>query len=284
MKKLFLLTALVLVAGLDMTAQHQRFKKTKTGLRYCYETRNRKAPQPKVGDYLVGEMTLVFDTFTVFSNLGNPGRIFRVTESTFPGDINEGLLMMHQGDKMSFIVPADSVAAHVGVNKMPPNYRQGNGQEVHYTVILHDILTTGQVERERDSIRAVLATRKQEEPRLLAAYVKEHYRQQIEMTMEGLYIVVNKKGDGTPVFPGRKVSVEYTGRLLDGTVFDSGSLSYVVGQTRLIKGWEDGIDRQPAGTELTILVPSTLAYGERGTGKIPPYSSLIFDIKILSVE
>jgi len=292
MKKTFLLLGLFLaVCSFPAAAQkvgadngHGRFKKAKSGLLYRYETKNRRAPQPKVGDVLVGEMTMQFDTLTIFTNEGRPERIFHVAESAFPGDINEGLLMMHKGDKMSFAIPADSVAARVGERRMPPSFRQGEGQTIYYTVALHDILSPEQIAREQDSLRTMLETRKKEEGKILADYVQSHYKNGLEMTMSGLYIVVKKKGDGALVVPGRRVRAEYTGRLLDGTVFDSGTVDYVVAQTRLIEGWEQGVHGQPAGTELTILVPSSMAYGERGAGKdILPYTSLIFDIKILEV-
>lgn len=310
MKRVLFLTALVLTVGFNASAQNLRFKKAKSGLRYCYETRNRKAPQPKVGDVLVGEMVMQFittggspDTLTVFSNEGRPDRIFHVAESAFPGDINEGLLMMHKGDKMHFAIPADSVAARVGDTRMPPNFRKGSGQTICYTIALHDILSPEQIAREQDSIRIMRETRKKAEGAALAEYVQSHYTSGVEMTMTGLYIFVKKKGNGPIVVPGRAVKAEYIGRFLDGKVFDTsidsvaraegiyhaersyGPLTYVVGQTHLIPGWEQGVYGQPAGTELTILMPSSLAYGEHGAGQeIPPYTSLVFDIKILQVE
>ncbi|MBP5540947.1 MAG: FKBP-type peptidyl-prolyl cis-trans isomerase [Bacteroidales bacterium] len=303
MRRILILTALVLAVGINATAQHQRFKKTRSGLQYRYETRNRKAPQPKVGDVLVGEMTMMFGTDTIFSTEGHPQRIFHVAESAFPGDINEGLLMMHKGETMVFAVQADSVAERVGESRMPPDFRKGGGQTIYYTVELHDILSPEQIAHEQDSIRTMLATRKKNEGKELAEYVQTHYTSGVEMTLSGLYIVIKKKGNGLIVTPGKAVVADYVGRTLDGKVFDTsidsvaraegihqpkrpyGPLSYVVGQTPLIPGWEQGVYGQPEGTELTILIPSSLAYGERGAGDvILPYTSLIFDIKILKVE
>ena len=285
MRRILILTALVLAVGINASAQHQRFKKTKTGLQYRYETRNRRGAHPQVGDVLVGEMVMRFDTITIFSNEGRPDRIFHVSESAFPGDINEGLLMMRKGEKMSFAIPADSVAARVGEKRMPPTFSKGQGQTVFYTVSLQDILSPEQIAHERDSIRTMLETRKKNEAKLLAEYVQSHYTSGVEMTMTGLYIVIHKKGNGAAVVPGRHVRAEYTGRLLDGTVFDTGSIDYVMGKTRLIEGWDQGVYGQPEGSELTILVPSSMAYGDRGAGKdILPYTSLIFDIKIVKVN
>ena len=99
------------------------------------------------------------------------------------------------------------------------------------------------------------------------------------------------------------MSIDYTGRLLDGTIFDSSReadareagkyderrpyepMTYKVGAQPLIKGWDEGVKGMPEGTELTLIMPSKLAYGERGAGMdILPYSPLVFDITIVSVK
>ena len=114
---------------------------------------------------------------------------------------------------------------------------------------------------------------------------------------------MNKKGTGAKVAAGKKVSVNYTGRLLDGTLFDTSReadakaadkvqpgrtyepLTYTVGAQSMIKGWDEGIMGQPAGSEITLVMPSELAYGARGAGKdILPYSPLVFNLTIESVE
>ena len=60
---------------------------------------------------------------------------------------------------------------------------------------------------------------------------------------------------------------------------------YVVGGQSMIKGWEEGVMGQPAGSEITLIIPSELAYGARGAGMdIMPYSPLTFDLTIVSVE
>ena len=120
---------------------------------------------------------------------------------------------------------------------------------------------------------------------------------------DGLYIIVNKKGKGQKVEIGRDVAINYTGRLLDGKVFDTSietvaksndiyepqrqyaPLSYTVGRMSLIRGWENGVINQPAGSKLTLIIPSSLGYGTQGAGdRIPPNSPLIFDIEIVSVK
>ena len=279
----------------------KKFKNTRSGLLYRFEERHRRAPQPKVGDVLYGELTLQLDTLTLFTNEGNPARIFEVAATQFPGDINEGLLMMHKGDKAVFMISADTMAAQVGANRMPPDFHPGSGQKIVYTILLHDILTPEEIARQNDSIAADTQRRKEEEPQVLSQYIKEHYTN-IEYSTSGLYIYVKQRGYGPVVQPGKEIRVEYVGRRLDGKVFDTSNdsiarqegihnpkreyapLTYIVGRQHLIRGWEEGLLNQPEGTWLTLIMPSSLAYGARGAGSdIPPYTPLLFDIKILSV-
>ena len=157
-------------------------------------------------------------------------------------------------------------------------------------------------QQEQANFMEEMANRQQEEPAVLAQYIKDN-NITVKPTASGLYIIVKKKGNGPKVAAGKTVSVDYTGRLLDGTIFDSSReadaqaagkynpqrpyepMTYKVGATPLIKGWEEGVDGQPEGTELTLVMPSKLGYGERGAGNdILPYSPLVFDLTIVSVK
>lgn len=305
MLKRIIFAILLISVGVNASAQNwnpRKFKKTNSGLLYRFDDKNKSNPQPNVGDIVYGEMTLQFDNDTLFSNTGNPTRIFQVAETQFPGDINEGLLLMHKGDQARFIIPADSMASKVGEKRMPPSYVAGSGQSIRYTVHILDILTPEDIKRQADSIAADTQRRKDEEPTLLSQYINDHYTA-IELSTSGLYIDVQQKGQGPLVEPGKKIQVEYTGRRLDGKIFDTSNdsiaraagiynpqrnyapLSYTVGQQHLIPGWEEGLHNQTEGTRLTLIIPSNLAYGSRGAGQdIPPYTTLIFDITILKVE
>ena len=105
----------------------------------------------------------------------------------------------------------------------------------------------------------------------------------------GLVYVCNKKGSGEFAKAGQTVTVHYTGKLFDGTVFDSSvergePIDFVLGEGRVIKGWEEGIALMKKGEKATLIIPSDLAYGSRRTGRIPPYSNLVFDIEIIDIK
>ena len=263
------------------------YKQTADGLYYRFEVQNKDAQQVQEGDVLVGEMTLRLDTTVLLSNVGRTERLMPAIPS-YDGVLHEGLLMMHVGDKVTFAIEADSMAKFMQPNQMPPMYEQGKGMKFYYEINLQDIVTKEEFAEEQANYQTQMEQVRQQEPELIANYVKEN-NIKAQPTAEGLYIIVKKAGKGTKVAVGRQVAMHYTGRLLDGTVFDSSigkePLSYVVGQMGLIRGWEEGVMGQPEGTQLQLIIPSAMGYGSQGAGQqIPPYSPLVFDIEILSVK
>lgn len=303
MKKVLYFSALALVCAVLATAcKGNKMKKTENGLEYRFETINQEGDQVELGDILVGELTWKLDTTVLFTNAGHPDRIIQVREDMFKGDVNEGLLMMHKGDKAVFAVQADSISMFMQENQMPPMYKKGAGQKFYYEISLIDIVSQEEQMEEQNRFIEEMSKRQEEEPAVLAQYIKDN-NITVKPTASGLYIVVKKKGNGPKVEAGKTVSIDYTGRLLDGTIFDSSReadareagkyderrpyepMTYKVGAQPLIKGWDEGVKGMPEGTELTLIMPSKLAYGERGAGMdILPYSPLVFDITIVSVK
>ena len=106
-------------------------------------------------------------------------------------------------------------------------------------------------------------------------------------TPSGLQYMVLRQGNGPRPKPGQKVRVNYEGKLLDGSVFDS---SYARGQpaefglSQVIAGWTEGVGLMPTGGKYRFWIPARLAYGEKGMGdEIPPNSTLTFDVELLGV-
>lgn len=113
-------------------------------------------------------------------------------------------------------------------------------------------------------------------------------------TASGLYYTISQKGVGPTAAPGKKVTMNYTGKLLDGKVFDSNTdpamghvqpFTFPLGQGRVIRGWDEGVQLLQLGSKGTFYIPSGMAYGERGGGgKIPPNAVLIFDVEVTGID
>jgi len=106
-------------------------------------------------------------------------------------------------------------------------------------------------------------------------------------TESGLQYEVLTMGKGKKPAATDKVKVHYHGTLIDGTVFDSSverGEPIVFGLDQVIKGWTEGVQLMPVGSKFRFYIPQELAYGEREAGSIPAYSTLIFDVELLSIE
>ena len=108
----------------------------------------------------------------------------------------------------------------------------------------------------------------------------------VQVTESGLQYLVVKEGTGAKPGPNDMVTVHYTGRLIDGTVFDSSEergepATFAGGQ--VIAGWVEGLQMMQEGAAWRLFIPSELAYGSHGTGPIQPNSALIFDVQLIKV-
>jgi serine/threonine protein kinase/FKBP-type peptidyl-prolyl cis-trans isomerase len=105
----------------------------------------------------------------------------------------------------------------------------------------------------------------------------------------GLYYIQTQAGSGTAANIGNTLKVHYTGKLLDGTVFDSSydrnePFEFELGAGRVIKGWEEGLWLRQAGSKGILIIPYDLGYGSGAMDKMPAYSTLVFELEIISIN
>ncbi|TVT39036.1 FKBP-type peptidyl-prolyl cis-trans isomerase [Hymenobacter setariae] len=127
---------------------------------------------------------------------------------------------------------------------------------------------------------------------LIQKYLADNKITTAQRQPSGLYYVPTKAAPtGTSAVAGKTVSVLYTGELLDGTVFDASAkhgnepFSFVLGEGKVISGWDQGIALMHKGEKGVLLLPSALGYGPDGAGSdIPPNAVLRFEVELLDVQ
>ena len=113
-------------------------------------------------------------------------------------------------------------------------------------------------------------------------------RVEVRTTPSGLQYEVLTEGDGPRPEANDQVEVHYTGKLIDGTVFDSSvdrGMPATFGVTQVIPGWVEALQMMKAGAKWRLFIPSALAYGPQGAGGvIGPNQTLIFDVELIAVN
>lgn len=237
----------------------------------------------KPGDYLTVEMTYFTNEDSLLFDAQGQTFPMRLEEPVFSGDINEALSLMGIGDSATFVIRADSfLMMNAKLTQLPQFVTDES--KVIFHVKLHDIQTLEQLE--------IQEAKKREEARnaehkTIEKYIKDHNITQ-EPTQTGMYYLPTKSSDGKKPKAGQTVKVHYTGRFLDGRIFDSSvardkPIEFVLGYGQVISGWDEGISMMRKGEEATFIIPSFLGYGE-GRGEIPPYTTLLFDVKLLDIK
>ncbi|MBR0263708.1 MAG: FKBP-type peptidyl-prolyl cis-trans isomerase [Prevotella sp.] len=120
-------------------------------------------------------------------------------------------------------------------------------------------------------------------------FLEENAKKEGVITLpSGLQYKVLVKGDGQVPLSSDRVQVNYEGRLIDGTIFDAsknhGDKPAEFTPTQVIKGWTEALTMMPVGSKWQLYIPYELAYGDRDTGKIKPFSTLIFDIELVGIS
>jgi FKBP-type peptidyl-prolyl cis-trans isomerase len=105
-------------------------------------------------------------------------------------------------------------------------------------------------------------------------------------TVSGLrYILTKPNPSGTLATSGKKITVNYVGKLLNDSIFDQGNFDFTLGAGRVIRGFDVGVAMMKVGEKATLVFPSTLGYGSAGSGsKIPGNVPLIFEIEVVAIN
>jgi FKBP-type peptidyl-prolyl cis-trans isomerase len=143
-------------------------------------------------------------------------------------------------------------------------------------------------ETAQERIEAVAAEQAAKQAGAAQAFLDENKaRPGVVVTPSGLQYEVLHAGTGARPTSEQTVEVHYHGTLTDGTIFDSSvqrgeTVSFPV--TGVIPGWVEALQMMQVGSKWRLFIPSNLAYGDRGTGPIPPGATLIFDVELIGIR
>lgn len=260
------------------------YKPTGTGL-YYKEVVKGTGEALQMGDVITVRLAYYINDSLLFTTDSLPETAYdQVRESLFQGDIYEGFRMMHVGDSMSFMINADSTFRKQFHAPIIPDFVTPDAY-LRWEVIVDAAETEEAFQQRKMEEMAALQQKADDE---FAAWLADN-GVTTEPQESGLIYVCTKKGRGPHPGFKNKVKVHYTGRLLDGTVFDSSvergePIEFQLGMHQVIPGWDEGIALMSKGEKGILYLPSNLAYGPRETGPIPAFSNLIFEVELVDFE
>lgn len=233
--------------------------------------------------------SILFSTYAQ----GRPVKI-QVRPSSNPGDLMDVFPLLTVNDSAIVKVPVDSVfKGHE--QEIPPFLKKGGNIVFVVKITKVQSLNDALAERNADLEKVKLAEKASADN-----YIKEH-KLFLVSTASGLKYIIKTAGIKPRPQNGDTVYVNYTGRTLDGKVFDSSveadakagglqqpgrtyePISFALGSGRVIKGWDEGLLLLNEGSKAKFIIPSNLGYGDQGSGAIPPFSTLLFDVELVKV-
>jgi len=260
------------------------YKVTDNGLYYKQITKG-TGEQIKNGDVVKIDLAYYINDSLIYTTDSLPEQAYdMVRESAFPGDLYDGFRLMHVGDSMSFMINTDSVfLKQFRVPQLPEFAIPGS--YMRWEVKASEAMTEEEYQKMKEEQAAAL---QQASKDAFAAYLKENGIE-TPATESGLIYVCTQPGKGPKPAANQMVKVHYTGRLLDGTVFDSSidrgePIEFPLGAHQVIPGWDEGIALMSKGEKGILYIPYELAYGQRATGPIPAYSNLVFEVELVDFK
>ncbi len=212
----------------------------------------------------------------------------QLNNPSMDGDLMEGLLFMQEGDSAVFRILVDTLHAKMGQPMQP---WMKSGDYCTWEVSMVSLQSEEAMLKEKEANEKAQIGKDDE---IIKKYLADNGIANAQKTASGLYYIITKAGTGAKPTQGQKITVNYTGKLIDGTVFDSNvdpkfnhvePFTVPIGTGSVIKGWDEGMMLFSKGEKGTLFIPSGLGYGANGAGgAIGPNAVLIFDIELLDIE
>lgn len=297
-KRLMFLT----LAAIGLASCNGGFKKGDGGLLYNIHV-DKDGPSIKEGDFISVNLIAKTDADSILLNTYDAGHPSYTVMQKPPakGDIFSALKLLSEGDSATVKTNIDSITRK-GAQKMP-----FKGKYIVYQIKVEKVISKGSLSDQvfQGRIQAYVKTQtdlmKKEEPVKIKKYIADS-KLNVTQTPSGLYYVITSQGSGPKPAVGDTAVVNYTVKSIANKVMESSVKSeaikaklpinpmnpykpirFAVGAKGMIAGMDEGIQLLNKGAKATLILPSSLAYGEQGNGMIAPFSTIIFDVELVDI-
>lgn len=280
------------IAAISLWACNSNKKNmTSTGYEYKFYT-DSPGDNAKVGDYLHFTMDIMDDKGKVLQSYNDANNMPAIEVMPDSAKYVQGnpvlALVTHlsKGDSVGLFIPVDSIP------QLPAEFDSLKYME--YRMVVKDVMSKEEHLNRIQAKKEALAAKATEISDFVASTLKDYNdgtnKSQVKTSPEGVQYIIHEVGTGPQVEPGKTVTMQYYGTLLDGTPFDNSfergrGFDVPVGAGQVIPGWDKTLPLFTEGTKASIIVPYTMAYGEAGSPPvIPGKSDLYFYLEVEKVK
>lgn len=273
------------------------FKKTKGGMPYkIFSGKGGEKVEP--GNFIKVHVLRRVNDSVLFNTRDQIPAYIPVTETSSPYDISELFTSLKKGDSVLTVQMIDSFIRR-NPQQVPPQFK--NGDQLFSTFKILDVFKTAEeyqadLQKEQNAMfnrDPKIQAQLKKDIKVITDYLARN-NINAQKANSGTYVEIINPGTGEAIEKGKYVSLKYKGSNLNGKVFDSNMdssfqhtepLTFIVDQSPMIKGLQEGIKLLKNGAKARIYIPSSLAYGENSPfPDIQAFENLIFDIEVLDVK
>jgi FKBP-type peptidyl-prolyl cis-trans isomerase FkpA len=290
---LIFIFAALLLSSCWNNSPYKGYSQTQSGLYYKLLIIGDGAIKPRPHDQLqlaITYRTMKDSVFMDTYSYNETGKvILPLNHSSFKGSFEEGLTSMNVGDVVSFIVSADSLFEKFFRSEQPLFLPKGSF--VKMDVMLYGILNNTDCQLELKKYKELVEDQDINERCKLNIYLDTNQIQYSPIS-NGMYYVPIKQGVGDRARRGNQVTVNYKGYFLNGKQFESTyergqPLEFTLGvEGQVINGFQTAICLMNEGAKTKFIIPSHLAFGEKGSSThiVPSYTTVIYEIELINLK
>jgi FKBP-type peptidyl-prolyl cis-trans isomerase FkpA len=282
--RLYILALLIISCGNN--SPYPGFSKGKQGIYYKLNKIGESDITAKYNDFITADIEYRTLTDSLFFS---GRRKLQLQNTDLEGSIESCFSMLSEGESADFIISADKFFNQTLQTSLPEFLPPGSMMKVNLDIV--EIQTQQEYEKEKEAFLHWIEDFGDYEKVILKQFLNEE-KMPVQPTGSGLYYLKLQSGTGRKIEKGDTITVNYEGRFLNGKFFDSTikrnqPFQFVYGtEWQVVKGLEEAIGMMSEGEKSLFILPSELAFGTEGssTGIIPPFTSTIFEVEIISVN